>query len=151
MELATVDQTVCGRLYILHLDNAAVVRSVYCLLKRRLKSDPNTKKRDTVLRYVSRSLPRWEHLMPAETNLRADQLLTNLNGNNGVIYDLGLKKWQKIKIERDHLALLPESLKNKKYFRSLTSITFPHAFGAFTMTHFLESCIERSRARDSSD
>lgn len=76
---------------------------------------PTPQQRNAALRYLHQSITRWETLMPAETNLRAYQLLARHDEPNLHLHYSGLMKWQQIKIERDHLEHL-RLVKEKKYF-----------------------------------
>ncbi len=69
-----------------------------------------------LLSYLQRSVTQWEKQVSVETNLTAYQLLSRLDKSNPYRYNDDLFKWQKIKIERDHIEHLPQLVEQKKYF-----------------------------------
>jgi hypothetical protein len=72
--------------------------------------------RAALISYLARSLTKWEEQMLVEINVMAYHLLAQLDRPHWHIYEAALMKWQKIKIERDHLERLPEFGQQKKYY-----------------------------------
>jgi hypothetical protein len=71
--------------------------------------------RSTVFEYLRNAVRRWETSVSADSNLAAFRLLASLDASNRHTYLEGLMKWEKIKIERDHLKRLRELARNGKY------------------------------------
>jgi hypothetical protein len=86
------------------------------LVEQRDESELSHEQRVALIQYLNRASKKWEKQMRVEINLTAYQLLAKFDSANRSLYDSSLLRWEKIKIERDHLALLPELVQQKKYF-----------------------------------
>lgn len=73
------------------------------------------RERSTLFEYLRNAIRHWEPSVSANSNLAAYRLLASLDSASRDTYLTGLMKWEKIKIERDHLKRLRELAKNEKY------------------------------------
>ena len=80
------------------------------------ESDSSPDDQVALVGYLQRSVKQWEKQVPVETTLMAYQLLSRLDKSNPYGYVADMVKWQKIKIERDHIERLPALVEQKKYF-----------------------------------
>lgn len=80
------------------------------------ESAAGPQQRAELVYYLQRSVTRWESLMSVEANLRVYQRLSQLDLANSYRYEGDIQKWEKIRIERDHLDRLPELVDQKKFF-----------------------------------
>src|SRR5258708_3686831 len=97
-------------------DSASAHLHLAMELAEQIKDDnADRKQRSIVLEYLKGGIHKWEPYSTVETNLAVYRLLTQLDENNRGSYISRLVKWQKIKIERDHLKLLRQLANQRKY------------------------------------
>lgn len=71
--------------------------------------------RSVLFGYLRNAVRHWEPSVSADSNLAAYRVLASLDSTGRQTYLTGLMKWEKIKIERDHLKRLRELARNEKY------------------------------------
>lgn len=82
--------------------------------------------RETAVRYLSAAIPRWRSTLPAETNIKAYHLLRMLDAPaKRPEYTRELTRWEVVRLQRDHLRLLPRLAREGCYF-----LVFRHYAGA---------------------
>jgi hypothetical protein len=75
----------------------------------------NARDRDILVTYLREAVKRWERNIPVESNLAGYHLLLELDSSNTPLYRSRVIKWEKIKIERDHLKRLRDLASQEKY------------------------------------